>query len=98
MAMNESERKRLCKQVGLSYRRYHLRPDDQPADCVVRRIFRDLSEIRRTPRPQLKAREQALRVANIERNSWQQLLDYLLTLERPEGRGGLSYRPYTFLD
>jgi len=44
----------------------------------------------------LKAREQTLKIDSIERNSWQQLLDYLLTLERPEGRGGLSYRPSTF--
>ena len=98
MAMNKSERERLRKQVGLSYRRYHLRPDTQPADSVVRRIFADLQEIHRMPHQQLKAREQALRVDSIERNSWQQLFEYLLTLERPEGRGGLSYRPLNFLD
>jgi hypothetical protein len=45
-----------------------LRPDSQPADAVVIRIFAALQESH-SPRHQ--------------RHNWHRLLDYLLALERP---------------
>jgi hypothetical protein len=62
---NEAVRRRLIRQACLSSLRRQLRPDRQPADAEVRRIFTQIHQAANRPR---QAREH-----------WQRLLVYLLS-------------------
>jgi len=66
-----------------AYRRYlrsRLRPDQQPADPVVLRLFRDLQLAEWTRHHNRKRTKEA---NQFEREAWDYLLTYLTTLERP---------------
>ena len=63
MERNEAVRKRLIRQACLSRLRRQLRPDSQPADVEVRRIFEQI---------RLANQRQA-------REHWNRLLVYLLS-------------------
>jgi hypothetical protein len=66
-----------------------LRPDVQPADPVVLRLFEDLQLAewtRNNNRKEMSTRKRRQRIATFEREAWDWLVHYLLTLERPDIR------------